>query len=192
MTAVQTRTRFLSPFSCRFGGYCDGTSKLCVATKFVGSACSADKECVPVSSALTCIPCTTPTRMPTDCWPFTPCRCASYNCDRSGFCVAPSFAPRTPAVWVYVIVALAIVLLVSGVGIGLFFIHKRSREQNQIKLEQYYTEQVAYRQSLFTLGQTRDSLLNLPKGTSADGARQSLLVAAGREGGTQPRDGGRF
>jgi hypothetical protein len=119
-------------------------------------------------------------------------RCASYNCDRSGFCVPPSFAPRTPAVWVYVIVALGIVLLVVGVGIGLFLIHRRTREQNQIKLEQYYTEQVAYRQSLFTLGQTRDSLLNLPKGTNADGARQSLLVGAGREGGTQPRDGGRY
>jgi hypothetical protein len=53
--------------------------------------------------------------------------------------------------------------VIAGVLIGLYLIHRRSREEYQVKLEQYYTEQVAYRDSLFSLGATRDSLLSLPK-----------------------------
>lgn len=66
--------------------------------------------------------------------------------------------------------------MIAGTLIGLYFIHRRSREEYQVKLEQYYTEQVAYRESLFSLSHTRDSLLSLPKNTHPDVARQSLLV----------------
>jgi hypothetical protein len=82
--------------------------------------------------------------------------------------------------------------VIIGTGVGLFFIHKRSREEYQVKLEQYYTEQTAYRQSLFTLSNTRDSLMRLPKNTTPDVARQSLLVNSYEGGGTSPREAAHY
>lgn len=48
--------------------------------------------------------------------------------------------------------------------------------------------QVAYRESLFHLGQTRDSLLSLPRNTHVDVARQSLLVPGEAGEGSSPRE----
>lgn len=43
--------------------------------------------------------------------------------------------------------------------LGLFFIHKKSRDKKQTKLEQYYNEQVAYRESLKSLYNARNILM---------------------------------
>lgn len=90
-------------------------------------------------------------------------RCSSYNCDSTGTCATPADTVRTPAIWVYVIVGLGIAIrtltlvpcsacceltrcVMASVIFGtlgtLFIIHRRSREEYQVRLEQYYTEQV--------------------------------------------------
>ncbi|CED85392.1 hypothetical protein [Phaffia rhodozyma] len=144
--------------NCRRGGYCDGTSLTCLRTLNIGESCTADKEC------------------------------SSYNCNADKKCAVQAHSKVTPATWVYVIVALCIVLLIAGTFGTLWYFHKKSRAEHQIMLEQYYTEQVAYRQSLFHLSQTRDSLFSLHKSSNQDSARQTLLVHSSEDDGSSPRD----
>jgi len=39
--------------------------------------------------------------------------------------------------------------------------HRRFRKENQIKLEQYYNEQIAYRQSIMSMAQAKNNLLSV-------------------------------
>ncbi|KAL7425219.1 hypothetical protein Q5752_000907 [Cryptotrichosporon argae] len=134
----------ISRDNCENGMYCDGTSLQCNKQKAVGATCSGNKECL------------------------------SYNCESSGKCGRAADDPLHPGAWVYVIVGLAIVGLIGATMIALWFAHRRSRRENQVKLEQYYNEQVAYRQSIMSMSHAKNSLLSLPPNTSPDIARQSL------------------
>lgn len=53
--------------------------------------------------------------------------------------------------------------------VSLWFLHRRSRKENQVKLEQYYNEQIAYRQSIMSMNQAKNSLLSLPANTVSQG-----------------------
>lgn len=126
--------------------YCDGTELVCMSKKHRGDACSADKECF------------------------------SFNCQENGTCGKAADEPLKPKAWEYVVIGLAIVILIVGVMVGLWFLHRRWREENQVKLEQYYNEQIAYRQSIMSMSHAKNSLLSLPQGTSPDLARASLYT----------------
>ncbi|WWD20420.1 hypothetical protein CI109_104896 [Kwoniella shandongensis] len=99
--------------------------------------------------------------------------CLSYNCDNSK-CGKAADAVVHPPSWQYVLIGLGILILIGGVMTGLWLMHRRSRKENQIKLEQYYNEQIAYRQSIMSMSHAKNSLLSLPPNTSPDFARQSL------------------
>ncbi len=113
-----------------------------------GTACSGNKECVSLSLHMHQVM-TSSAR-----------RCLSYNCDSSGKCGRAADEPLTPAAFVYALIGLGIVgrvhlpsesnqlqliqhLVILGVLVGLWFTHRRSRKENQIRLEQYYNEQVS-------------------------------------------------
>ncbi|WVQ66202.1 uncharacterized protein L199_004381 [Kwoniella botswanensis] len=130
--------------NCANGMYCDGTALQCMKTKRQGEACSGNKEC------------------------------STYNCGDDGKCGKAADDPIHPGAWQYVLVGLGIVILIGGVMTGLWFAHRRSRNENQIKLEQYYNEQIAYRQSIMSMSHAKNSLLSLPPNTSPDIARSSL------------------
>lgn len=49
--------------------------------------------------------------------------------------------------------------------VSLWFLHRKSRKENQIRLEQYYNEQIAYRQSIMSMSHAKNSLLSLPANT---------------------------
>ncbi|GHJ90397.1 hypothetical protein NliqN6_6799 [Naganishia liquefaciens] len=102
--------------------------------------------------------------------------CLSYNCD-NGTCRKATDAPNSAKKWVYAVVAILIVLTITGVLVGLYALHSKSRKQNRIKLEQYETEQIAYRKSIMSLSHARNTLFAMAPETSSDVARQSLLGA---------------
>ncbi|KAK4686046.1 hypothetical protein P7C73_g4080, partial [Tremellales sp. Uapishka_1] len=99
--------------------------------------------------------------------------CLSYNCN-NGKCGRAADQPVHAGNYVYALVGLGIVALIGGVMVALWFTHRRSRAENQIKLEQYYNEQIAYRQSIMSMSHAKNSLLSLPANTTADVARQTL------------------
>lgn len=101
-------------------------------------------------------------------------RCVSYNCKANGVCGKAADEPLKTQPWVYVIIGLAIVILIGGVMVGLWLLHRRAREENQVKLEKYYNEQIAYRQSIMSMSHAKNSLLSLPPNTTPDAARSSL------------------
>ncbi|KAL1412561.1 hypothetical protein Q8F55_000308 [Vanrija albida] len=131
--------------NCRNGYYCDGSTNQCMKGKNRHQACSGNKECI------------------------------SYNCQPNGTCGKAADEPLHTPAWVYAIVGIAIVALIVGVMTGLWFLHRRSREEHQVMLEQYYNEQIAYRQSIMSMSHAKNSLLSLPQGTTPDAARASLF-----------------
>lgn len=104
--------------------------------------------------------------------------CQSYWCVDNK-CHKAAGDPRRPGVWVYPVVAICIALLMVGIGVGLWLWHKKNREKNRIKLEQYESEQTAYRQALLSLSNARESIMALPKDTPEFVARQSLYSLDG-------------
>ncbi|KAJ9124731.1 hypothetical protein QFC24_003099 [Naganishia onofrii] len=102
--------------------------------------------------------------------------CLSYNCV-DGTCRKATDDPNHPRTWVYAIVAVLIILCITAVLVGLYYIHRKSREENRIKLEQYEAEQMAYRKSIMALSQARNSLFALGPHATSDVAKQSLLAA---------------
>ncbi|KAK8849788.1 hypothetical protein IAR55_005124 [Kwoniella newhampshirensis] len=129
---------------CANGLYCDATELRCMKNKAIGATCSGNKECL------------------------------SYNCEADGRCGKAADAVIHPPAWQYVLIGLGIVVLIGGVMTGLWLMHRRTRKENQIKLEQYYNEQIAYRQSIMSMSHAKNSLLSLPPNTTPDYARQSL------------------
>lgn len=99
--------------------------------------------------------------------------CLSYYCV-DGYCHAAAGDPKHPGDWVYAIVAICIFGLMAGVMVGLWIFHKKSRQQRRIELDQYESEQAAYRQALLSLSNARQSIMALPKDTPEYIARQSL------------------
>lgn len=103
----------------------------------------------------------------------------SYNCEiktqgEAGVCGREADEPLKPKVWVYVVIGLAIVICLVGVMVSLWLLHRRAREENQVKLQEYYNEQIAYRQSIMSMSHAKTSLLSLPVNTTPDAARASL------------------
>lgn len=143
--------------SCINGFYCDGGSSLCVPKKHRHDTCTGNKECF------------------------------SYNCQADGTCGKAADEPLKPKPWVYVVIGLAIVLLIVGIMVGLWFLHRRWREENQIRLQEYYNEQIAYRQSIMSMSMAKNSLLSLPPNTSPDAARASLYNEGDSTGYTSQR-----
>lgn len=131
--------------------YCDGSSSTCVTKKRRGEDCSAAKECF------------------------------SFNCLADGKCGKAADEPLKPKVWEYVVIGIAIVVVIVGVMTALWFLHRRWREENQVQLEQYYNEQIAYRQSIMSMSHAKNSLLSLPHGTSPLAARDVLYSEGGEE-----------
>ncbi|WRT69837.1 uncharacterized protein IL334_006828 [Kwoniella shivajii] len=130
--------------NCANGMYCDGTALQCIKMKRQGETCTGNKECL------------------------------TYNCAADGKCGKAADDPIHPPAWQYVLIGLGIVVLIGGVMITLWFTHRSSRKENQIRLEQYYNEQIAYRQSIMSMSHAKNSLLSLPPNTSPDVARSSL------------------
>jgi hypothetical protein len=151
----------ISRDNCIKGQYCDGQSSVCVAKKHRHEACTGNKECI------------------------------SYNCQANGKCGKAADEPLAPKPWVYAVVAIAIVLLIGGVLTGLWLLHRRWREENQVKLQEYYNEQIAYRQSIMSMAHTKNSLMALPQNSTPDDARASLYTnddSAGFTSARQPAD----
>jgi hypothetical protein len=120
--------------NCMNGLYCDTSQKVCVQTKELSAACTADKEC------------------------------STYNCLSSGVCGKAPQAPNQFGTWVYVVVAVGIFGGIFGTLTGLFFIHRRQRDDEREKRMQYWREQNAFRQNIMNMRQSaRDSILSLPK-----------------------------
>lgn len=142
--------------SCRKTLYCDGTTLQCNPKINRGHPCHSDKECL------------------------------SYNCvkkpgartEEAGVCGKAADEPLKPKTWVYVVIGLAIVLALLGVMFGLWLLHRRAREENQVKLQEYYNEQIAYRQSIMSMSHAKNSLLSLPAnatpGSAAGHGRSNL------------------
>jgi len=131
--------------NCANGLYCDGTALQCFKGKEFGVTCSGNKQCL------------------------------SYNCGADGTCGAAADDPIHPPSYAYVLVGVGIVGMILGVFVSLWFFHRRSRKENQARLEQYYNEQIAYRQSIMSMSHAKKSLLSLPPNTSPQVARYSLM-----------------
>ncbi|ORX37634.1 hypothetical protein BD324DRAFT_680542 [Kockovaella imperatae] len=100
--------------------------------------------------------------------------CLTYNCQNNK-CDRAAYEPIHPPAWVFVVVGLGIVALIVVTMVSLWFTHRRTRRENQVKLEQYYNEQIAYRQSIMTMSNAKKSLMSLPADTPADVARRSVF-----------------
>jgi len=122
--------------NCANGLYCDGTALTCFQNKALNAVCTGNKECL------------------------------SYNCGSDGKCGAPADQPIHPPSYAYVLVGLGIIGLILGVMVSLWFFHRRSRKEKQARLEQYYNEQIAYRQSIMSMSHAKQSLLSLYPNTS--------------------------
>nr|ODN86763.1 hypothetical protein L203_04013 [Cryptococcus depauperatus CBS 7841] len=130
--------------NCANGHYCNAADLKCYKSKRFGDICSGNKECL------------------------------SYNCEDNGKCGKAADDVIHPPAWQYVFIGLSIVILIVAVMTGLWLLHKRWRIQHQTMLEQYYNEQIAYRQSIMSMSLAKQSLLNLPPGSSPNAARASL------------------
>ncbi|OWZ51965.1 hypothetical protein C356_02159 [Cryptococcus neoformans c45] len=130
--------------NCANGHYCDATELVCYRSKAFGATCSGNKECL------------------------------SYNCEDNGKCGKAANDVIHPPAWQYVLIGLGIVILIVAVMTGLWFMHRRWRNEKQVMLEQYYNEQIAYRQSIMSMSHAKQSLLSLPPNTTAGAARASL------------------
>ena len=109
-------------------------------------------------------------------------RCLSYNCESDGQCGRAADEPIHPPAYSYALVGLGIIFckwqhlpdypqltaVIVGVMITLWFFHRKSRKENQIRLEQYYNEQIAYRQSINAMSHAKNSLLTLPPNEVSD------------------------
>lgn len=134
--------------SCRKTLYCDEATLQCHPKIQRGHVCNANRECL------------------------------SYNCkkkegEKTGICGKAFDEPLKPKAWVYVVIGLAIVIALVGVMLGLWLLHRRAREENQVMLQEYYNEQIAYRQSIMSMSHAKNSLLSLPN--NPGGARGSQL-----------------
>jgi len=132
--------------NCANGLYCDGTALQCMKSKSIGTACTGNKECL------------------------------TYNCSAQGKCLKATDTPNRPESWVYAIVAVSIFGMTGGVLLGLYFFHRKNRQENQIKLEQYYNEQMAYRQSIMSLSHAKHSLMSSSQNIPQDSSTQSLMT----------------
>lgn len=76
----------------------------------------------------------------------------------------------------------------AGTLLGLYMLHRKGRQERRIKLEQYETEQMAYRQSLASLSHAHQSLMALPKNTVSHALSCALNAADPRSlaGGRRP------
>ncbi|KAF8493636.1 hypothetical protein JB92DRAFT_2749951 [Gautieria morchelliformis] len=137
--------------NCRPGLYCDAPSKLCMQTKAFGVSCTADKEC------------------------------QSNNCLSSLTCGVSPQAPKQFGIWVYLIVGLGILFGMLGTLVGLYFLHRRTREQEREKRTQYWREQNAFRQNILQMRDTAQaSLLSLSPQESESNTPRSTIYS-GRE-----------
>lgn len=92
----------------------------------------------------------------------------------AGVCGKAADEPLKPQTWVYIVIGVAILLALVGVMLSLWLLHRRAREENQVRLQEYYNEQIAYRQSIMSMSHAKNSLLSLPTGPG--GQRGSVVT----------------
>lgn len=116
------------------GLYCDDITQICIAQKSLGVTCAEDRECI------------------------------TNTCDdKSHQCANAPETPRAFPVWVYVVVGLAIIIVIVLICVALFFIHQRTRKRRQAKVDQYFQEQIAFRNSIISMhSAARSSMYSLP------------------------------
>ncbi|KAK8864490.1 hypothetical protein IAR55_001740 [Kwoniella newhampshirensis] len=114
-------TNTVSRDNCVEGqGYCDLTTNQCLALAPLDSVCKSDREC------------------------------QSFNCGDAGLCIVPPETAVRVATWVYAVVGLSIGIAMLGVLSLLILAHRRAQTSRRIMLEDYYKEQIAYRNSIIS------------------------------------------
>ena len=101
--------------------YCSSDSLRCEQRLGVGRPCSADSQCL------------------------------SGNCDVNDICVAPPETPQPVSKAAYVLVPLGILAFVGGLVAGLWIFHQKARRRRAKVMQEYWTEQMAYRQSILSM-----------------------------------------
>ncbi|WVR06946.1 hypothetical protein IAU60_003982 [Kwoniella sp. DSM 27419] len=76
-------------------------------------------------------------------------QCQSYNCERARCAVPPESAVKVDK-WVYAVTTVSLVLGMTGILAILILMHRRTSAAKRIMLEEYYREQVAYRNSIIS------------------------------------------
>ncbi|KAH8119384.1 hypothetical protein DFH11DRAFT_1564710 [Phellopilus nigrolimitatus] len=149
----QESINIVSRGNCVKGLYCDSQQLVCIQTKNLGEACTADKEC------------------------------SSMNCLASQVCGKEIDAAAHFGIWVYVIVGIGIIGGMFGTLIALFFFHGKQREKEREKRLQYWREQNAFRQNIMQMRDTAHaSLLSLPLGANTNGSNSARSTLYSREG----------
>ncbi|KAJ7595660.1 hypothetical protein C8J56DRAFT_922871 [Mycena floridula] len=130
--------------NCKIGLYCDAQSLSCKTNKLLGDTCDADKEC------------------------------DSWNCSNAGVCGPAADEPRQVDAWVYAVVSIAVIGGMLATLIGLYILHRRHRDREGAKRDQYWKEQRAYHRSLLQLRETaRGSQLGHHSNLSDAGSDES-------------------
>ncbi|KAI6121530.1 hypothetical protein F5141DRAFT_1186736 [Pisolithus sp. B1] len=143
--------------NCQVGLYCDSQQLTCMSMKAVGETCDGDKEC------------------------------SSFNCQSNGVCGQSADTPNQFGVWVYVLVGVGILGGMSGTLISLFLIHRRQRDKEREKREQYWREQNAFRQNILQMRETaRTSILSLPGHNSNRNTMYSRAASATSDDSSLP------
>lgn len=119
-------TDIVSRDNCATGMYCSSDSLRCEQRLAVGRPCSADSQCT------------------------------SGNCDINDICVAPPETPSPLPRTAYVLVPLGIVTFVGFMVFGLWLCHQKARRRRARVMHEYWTEQMAYRQSILSLHKAAD------------------------------------
>lgn len=143
--------------NCQVGLFCDSQQLTCMSMKAVGEVCDGDKEC------------------------------SSFNCQSNGVCGQSADTPNQVGVWVYVLVGLGILGGMSGTLTLLFLIHRRQRDNEREKREQYWREQYAFRQNILQMRETaRTSILSLPGHGSNRSTMYSRAASAASDDSASP------
>ncbi|OCF60715.1 hypothetical protein L486_00353 [Kwoniella mangroviensis CBS 10435] len=76
-------------------------------------------------------------------------QCQSYNCER-GLCTVPPESSIKVGKWVYALTGVSIGIGMAGVLSILLLMHRRAQKSRRIMLEEYYKEQIGYRNSIIS------------------------------------------
>ncbi|WWC89241.1 uncharacterized protein L201_004160 [Kwoniella dendrophila CBS 6074] len=76
-------------------------------------------------------------------------QCQSFNCERE-FCTVPPESSVKVGKWVYALTGISVGLGMIGVLSLLLLMHRRAQKTKRIMLEEYYKEQVGFRNSIIS------------------------------------------
>ena len=103
------------------GLYCSSDSLLCERRLPQGLSCSSDNQCL------------------------------SGNCDTNDICMALPETIQSVPRYLYALVPIFIFLVMVATVAGLWQCHQRARKRRSRVLHEYWTEQLAYRQSIMSM-----------------------------------------